>query len=132
MALSSRVSQAWPDTRSTDRHTVFRPILIEADNKAGLCLLRDVSPYGLRAEAFTDFACDAPVRVHFSTDLCLSGAIAWSHEEKIGVQFNQVIDVADLLSRFAPGTGMGKVARSQRLPIHCSASLSANGRTATF
>ncbi|HSQ94506.1 MAG TPA: PilZ domain-containing protein [Croceibacterium sp.] len=130
MNLVSSVSHAGLDTRYTDRQAVYRPVLIESHGATGFCLLRDVSADGLRAKAYTAFAPDEHVRVHFSSDISVSGAIAWSEDGQIGVAFNEIIDVPELLSQFAPGTAMGWASRSQRLPIHCSAHLAANGRTA--
>ena len=130
MRLMSSVSHSGLNARNTDRHSVYRPVLVVSARNTGLCLLRDVCPDGLRAKSYVDFARDEPVEVHFSTDRYLSGAVAWSDDGQIGVAFNEILDVSELLSQFAPGTRMGKVSRSQRLPIRCSAHLTANGRSA--
>jgi hypothetical protein len=129
MSIVHTASPAWPDTRQGSRHSVYRPVLVQSDTKAGLCLLRDVSPDGLRATANVSFARDELVEVHFSTDVSLAGAIAWSQEKLIGVQLHETLNVPEFLSQFSPEGMKGKAARAQRLPIRCDASLTAKSWT---
>lgn len=124
------VPEAWLDTRHAGRHTLYRPILIQTDGSAALCLLRDLSPNGLRVKAYRHFASGEKVLVHFSTDLIVMGAVAWCHDDQAGIEFDQPVSVPMVFSQFTDGRKTKKGHRSPRLPIECSANLTVRGRTA--
>jgi hypothetical protein len=48
--------------------TVFRPVLIETEDFAGFCLVRNLSSRGLRGKVYTTFAPRQPITVQFTCD----------------------------------------------------------------
>ena len=114
------------DSRSA---TVFRPVLIEADGFAGFCLVRNLSPTGMRGRVYTSFAEGQPIRVEFSPDKIVQGTLVWCKDEHIGVHFDKQIDVERMLSELARKHVEGKVNRAPRLQIQCKAELLIADRT---
>lgn len=118
------------DRRTADRTaTVFRPVLIETEGFAGFCLLRNLSPNGMKGKVYTRFAEDMPVTVRFGQDIAVTGTIVWSLDGQVGVRFDGVLDVPFVLSSLAKREEGGKINRAPRLPIDCHAKLSVKDRT---
>ena len=121
--------EARVETRAADRQTLYRPVLIQSAGGAGLCLARSLSPKGMNAKTCLDLNPDDRVSVYFSTDMVVPGWVAWHDAEMIGIQFEEPIDVRDVLSLFTQRAGRGRVNRLPRLPIKCAAALTVNGRS---
>lgn len=118
------------DKRTESRAAaVFKPVLIETDQFAGFCLVRNISPHGMMGEVYTSFAEHIPITVHFSTHCVVRGSVIWSKERKIGVRFVEAVNVADVLSDVATKTVEGRVIRSPRVPIHCEGELIIGNRS---
>lgn len=118
------------DNRSEERTaTVFRPVLIETDQFAGFCLVRNLSPNGMRGRVYTSFAEGLPITIQFSAETIVQGTLIWCKDEHVGVEFEEPIDVACMLSNLARKFVEGKINRAPRLQIECSAELCIGGRT---
>lgn len=123
------------DEQSTERRAinrtiaVYRPVLIETDDSVGFCLLRDLSPGGMMGVVYTEFAPGRRVSVHFQADYVLSGSIAWSKDQRIGIRFDKEIDVEKLLQALSR-TNLGtRVNRAPRLRIQCTGELVSEGHS---
>ncbi|QGN55742.1 PilZ domain-containing protein [Novosphingobium sp. Gsoil 351] len=103
--------------------TVFRPVLIETDAFAGFCLVRNLSPNGMRGQVYTSFAEGLPITVQFSPDRIVQGTLTWCKDEHVGVQFDEPVDVEQVLSDLARKLVEGRVNRAPRLQIECKAEL---------
>lgn len=130
MELHLDCPEARIDTRDDERQSVYRPVVIQSSHGAGLCLARSISPKGLKAKTCMDVNVDDRVSVYFSTDLVVPGWVAWSDGEMIGIEFEQPIDVHEVLSLFTQRPARGRANRLPHLPIHCAAALTLNGRSA--
>ena len=130
MELHLDCPEARVETRNADRQTLYRPVVIQSDHGAGLCLARSISPKGVKAKTCMHVQVDERVFVYFSTDLAVPGWVAWSDGEMIGIEFDESIDVHDVLSLFTQRPRRGRTNRLPRLPIHCAAALTVNGRSA--
>lgn len=118
------------DRRAEDRTTaVYRPVLIETDEFAGFCLVKNLSAGGMMGVAYAEFAADQPVTIQFHPDHVITGAIVWSLEGRIGVSFNEKIDVDAVLHNLASKHVGRLVNRAPRLNIECSGQLVVDGRT---
>ena len=116
--------------RSEDRAaTMFRPILIEIGAFSGFCLVRNLSANGLKGRVYAQFAGGQRVTVRFSCDVTIAGAVIWASDGQIGVQFDEPIDVAGVLSDLARPALRGQVNRAPRLPIDCDGELTIADRT---
>lgn len=103
--------------------TVFRPILIETEQFAGFCLLRNLSPSGMRGQVYTSCEEGLPIAVQFSPDQIVQGTLIWCKDEHVGVQFDEPVNVERVLSDLGRKLVEGKINRAPRLQIECEAEL---------
>ena len=108
--------------------TVFRPVLIETDDFAGFCLVRNLSPRGLRAKVYTSFAPDQAITIQFNSDELVRGTLIWCEDNHIGIKFAQPVDVAQVLANLARKEIDGRINRPLRLPINCTGEFMVEGR----
>lgn len=97
--------------------TVFRPVLIEAEDFAGFCLVRNLSEHGMRAKVYTFFAENEALTVRFGPDNSVAGQVIWCDGDHVGVKFCDTIDVAEVLAELSRKEVDGKLNRPLRLPI---------------
>lgn len=118
------ISRQAVDRRTEERAaTVFRPVLIETEEFAGFCLVRNISPKGMMGDVYTDFASDLPITVQFGCGRVIEGTLLWCRSGRIGVEFAEPIDVADVLAAATKKEIEGRVIRAPRLAIQCSGQL---------
>jgi hypothetical protein len=108
--------------------TVFRPVLIETEEFAGFCLVRNLSMHGLMGDVYTSFADEQPVAIHFGHVGEIYGSLKWCREGRIGVQFDAPINVDDVLVTLGSRTIPGLINRAPRLQIRCAAELTIGER----
>ena len=109
------------DERRKDNRTtaVYRPVLLETDGFTGFCLLRNLSPSGMMGIAYAAFAEGEAVSVQFMPGHVVTGTIVWSQDGRIGVKFDEEIDLAGSLKNMGStyvGSGLN---RAPRLQIDC-------------
>lgn len=108
------------DRRKDGRTTaVYRPVLLEAEGFTGFCLLRNLSPSGMMGIAYARFAEGEEVAVQFMPGHVVAGKIAWSKDGKIGVEFDEEIDLAGSLKGMGSTYVESKFNRAPRLEINC-------------
>ena len=98
---------------------VYRPVLLEAEGFTGFCLLRNLSPSGMMGVAYAQFAPGEEVGVQFMPGHVVSGKIAWSKDGKIGVEFDEEIDLVGSLKGMGSTYVESKFNRAPRLEINC-------------
>lgn len=108
--------------------TVFRPVLIETEDFACFCLVRNLSSRGMSGTVYTAFAPGTPLTVRFGSDMAVDGTLAWCKDDHIGVRFTQTINVDALLASIVNKTKDAKLNRPLRLQVQCAAQLFINGR----
>jgi translation initiation factor IF-1 len=117
------------DRRVDDRVTsVYRPVLIETEQFAGFCLVKNLSAGGMMGVVYARLAADQPVTVHFHPDHVVTGTIAWTLDDRIGVAFDEKIDVEEVLHDLASKIIGTKVNRAPRLHIDCPGEVVIDGR----
>lgn len=122
-------SSAINERRSEQRGaTVFRPVLIETEDFAGFCLVRNLSSQGMQGKVYTTFAAAQPVSILFSDDAIVRGQLVWCEGEHIGVRFDKAIDVPEMLAHLAQKQIDGRPTRPLRLAVHSNAELLVEGR----
>lgn len=123
----------WDDQRSEGRTaTVFRPVLIEAEDFAGFCLVRNLSSSGMMGHVYTDFAEDTPISLQFGPGSIVIGSIKWCNEGRIGVEFDEEISVTHLLEEMAMKNVGGKPVRAPRLRLQCDGELTLRDKSLKF
>ena len=116
--------------RSSQRISlVYRPVLLETDGFAGFCLVRNLSCDGMMGSVYTQFAKGQQVTVQFNPDHVIEAHISWSKDGNVGIQFDEEIDVADLLRRLADKQTGTLINRAPRLHIECDGELELSGRS---
>lgn len=108
--------------------TVFKPVLMETDDFAGFCLIRNLSGTGLMGHAFADFPVNVLVTIHLGLHT-VKGTLVWCSEGRIGVQFDQIIDVNRTLAQLAAPVADGRLNRAPRLRLQCHGDLIIGDRT---
>ena len=104
-----------------DRRQEARQITVRLVAKLGtplreeLCLVRNLSSGGLTAHIYSAIDADSPVTFEFASGVVVAGKIVWQRDNMTGVQFDERIDPALILSvreRFpdAPGPRAPRVA----------------------
>lgn len=122
------------ERRGEDRTkaTVYRPILFRTDNLVGFCLLRDLSTGGLMGRVYTTFTPGQQITIEFHPDHCVTGIVAWSQDERMGVRFDSEIDVAQTISVLGKTHADGWIKRAPRLPMDCEGEAVIGDRTLPF
>lgn len=107
---------------STRALALFRPGLVETERDAiFFCLIRNISPTGLMATVYAPVAPNQLIRLRLSETMELYGEIVWCEDDRIGVKFEQEIDVTNVLSELASDSSKEGKYRAPRVPIHASA-----------
>lgn len=94
------------------RLTTLRVGTITVAGTRELCLIRNVSAGGMRAYVYSPLAVGDAVTVELKTDRQTHGTVSWTRDNDVGVQFDEQIDVEDLLAATMPGSNP----RSGRMP----------------
>ncbi len=118
------------DRRKESRTTaVFRPVLLETEDFTGFCLLKNLSCSGLMGVAYAYFAEGEPVNVQFVPGHVVSGKIVWSQGGKIGVAFDEEIDLENSLQNMGSHYIDTRINRAPRLQIDCAGQAQIDGHT---
>lgn len=108
------------DRREGQRHmTLYRVGSILVEDRRELCLIKNISAGGMMIRLYCSIAERTPVTVELKSGQPVSGRISWTREHHAGIEFNQPIDVIDILS-----TSMdGPRPRMPRIETNCHATL---------
>ena len=111
------------ERRGEDRTktTVYRPILFATRSIAGFCLLRNLSAGGMMGAVYTNLDPGEQVMIEFHPEYVAAGTVAWSFDEKVGVRFDQEIDVSHTLAVLGRTHSEGWIKRAPRLPLEIEA-----------
>lgn len=108
--------------------TVFRPVLIETDDFAYFCLVRNLSSRGMKSTVYTAFPPGTSLTVRFGSETAVDGTLAWCKGDHIGVSFKQPVNVDELLASIVTETKGAKLNRPLRMQVECRAQLFIDGR----
>jgi hypothetical protein len=81
-----------------------------------LCLLRDVSPEGLKAEVYVAIASNDHIEIELRTGHRLGGTVAWVEGNMIGVAFDEAVPMSAMLAHCSFDDRVGKL-RPPRLMV---------------
>ena len=119
----ARAAPPMPERRRSIRlTTIFQVAKLVAPGIEELCILRDISPDGLKAEIYLPVAVGESVRIEFRTGHEVRGHVAWASEGGIGIAFDAAVSVVTLLSHSSFDDRLGRV-RPPRLDMAVEASL---------
>lgn len=94
-----------PERRSGgDRHlTLFRVGSLVIEGRRELCLIKNISAGGMMIRAYCAIPTDTRVSVELKHGESVAGTAAWVKGENVGVEFDQPIDVVELLTASMEG-----------------------------
>jgi hypothetical protein len=96
---SSPVTAEDADRREGPRHiAVMRVAKLHTAKGEELCLVRNISSGGLMAHVWSNLDNGDLVNAEFKSGSSVSGHVVWRRENKVGVQFDEPIDVDAVLS----------------------------------
>lgn len=95
-------SNAPGDQRADPRHrTVLQVAKLATERGDELCILRNVSAGGLRAEVYSQLAVGDSVQLELRTGRGMAGRVAWTSESAIGVAFDRKVPILSYLAHQA-------------------------------
>ncbi len=108
------------DNRRTDqRHlSVFRVGKLVTAAGHELCLVRNISSGGLMAHVYSTHEPHERVEIELKAGGSVAGTIVWARDRKIGVQFDEKVEVSEVLAPQQHKTDPDFVVRTPRLDIH--------------
>lgn len=105
------------DQRADGRHrTVLQVAKLETVHGDELCILRNVSAGGLRADVYRELAVGEPVRFELKTGRSVAGHVAWTDGTAIGVEFDSKVPILAYLAHQAIEE-LGRRVRAPRVHI---------------
>ncbi len=102
--------------------TVFQIARIITSRSEELCILRDVSPDGLRAEVYIPMRIDDELTIELRTGHKVAGRIVWTRDGMIGVKFHRSVPMSAMLARGLSDERRGKI-RAPRIDVDLPALL---------
>lgn len=95
----SRQAPKPPERRRDPRQmTILRVGAMIADGGRELCLIRNISAGGVLAHVYSQHKPGALVSIELKSNHPIPGKVLWMDESNIGIQFDEPVDVADMLS----------------------------------
>ena len=107
------------DVRMTSVFQIAKIITARAEE---LCILRDVSPEGLKAEVYCAMTSGEAVTIEFRTGHAIAGRVAWARDSYVGVQFDELMSVVSVLSHSSFDERVGRI-RPPRLKLEVAGRL---------
>ena len=87
--------------RSARTATVFQLAKITSHGREELCMVRDVSPTGMKAQVYHAIEVGSAIAIELKTGHALSGRVVWADAPFIGVQFDTQVEVQEMLAHCA-------------------------------
>jgi hypothetical protein len=99
--------------------TLYRVGSILVEGRRELCLIKNISAGGMMTRLYCTLDEGTPVTVELKNGQPISGRINWARDQNAGIEFDQPIDVIDILS----STMDGPRPRMPRIEARCHATL---------
>lgn len=104
------------DRRDDERQlTLFRVGSVTIGDRRELCLIKNVSAGGMLVRAYCPMERGAAVSVELKQGKPVTGRIAWSEGDNVGIAFDRRVDVVDLLASSMDGPRP----RMPRVEVRC-------------
>jgi len=108
------------ERREGERHlTLFRVGSIVVDGRRELCLIKNISAGGMMIRAYCALQVGIAVSIELKRGEQIQGKVNWIRDDSAGIEFNESVDVVELLA-----TSMdGPRPRMPRVEVRCIASV---------
>jgi len=99
------------ERRRSIRHTTVMQVakIRLGSGREELCLLRDISPEGLKAELYVPVEAGGHIEIELRTGHVMGGCIAWAEAGLIGVSFDEPMPMAAMMAHCSFDDRMGKL-----------------------
>jgi hypothetical protein len=95
----SRQAPQPPERRRATRHlTILRVGALIGPGGRELCLIRNISAGGLMAHVYSHHALGSRVAIELKSNQPVPGIVVWADESNLGIEFDEPIDVEEMLS----------------------------------
>ena len=109
-----------PERRDGQRHlTLFRVGAMTVNGRRELCLIRNISEGGMMIRPYCDLIEGTELTIELKTGFTMKCAVAWVRENAVGVEFDQQIDMLEILTN----TQDGPRPRMPRIEVDCFATV---------
>lgn len=110
----------YPERRREQRQTtLFRVAVFHTIRQPRLCVVRNISPTGMKARINGDVEVGEAVAVEIVSDRRIPGRIVWSADGSFGMDFDSEVDVREALA--LPEHPGRPPRRAPRLQVECMA-----------
>ncbi|MBC9032974.1 PilZ domain-containing protein [Sphingomonas sp. JC676] len=118
------------ERRKSQRHiTVLQVAKLVTETCEELCIVRDISSGGLKAEIYCPLQLDDKVQIQFKSGQQVDGHVVWLEDRQAGIEFDQTIETERLLVR-RERDPEGNPVRAPRLKVDMPGMLRVNGEQA--
>lgn len=119
---------AQEERRRGERHKlILRVAVLEQAGTSALCLVKDVSPIGVRVKLYSRTSVGAEVIIQVADELPVAGRIAWIEGDVGGISFHNRLD-APILLRVQQKVTPVRRRGTPRVTVEASAILRTGGR----
>jgi hypothetical protein len=121
-------SEALARSREARLTTILLIAKIISRHGEAPCRIRNLSSGGLMVEAHVPLEADELVQIELKAGDQLAGRIRWTDEGRIGIAFDEPIEVGTVLARAAAKTVAQGLVRAPRFGVDCPIELRSDGR----
>jgi hypothetical protein len=108
------------ERRDNERHlTLFRVGSVQVGDRRELCLIKNISAGGMMVRAYCALEPGTRVSVELKRGEQIPGTVSWIQEGSAGIEFDQNVDVVELLASSMEGPRP----RMPRVEVRCIASV---------
>lgn len=129
-ALPERAPE--PDERRQQNRylTIFRVAKLLTGTHETLGIVRNISAGGMMVDAYAPLEPGSQVSISLDENRVVTGKVAWNHDLSIGFEFEDKVDVAEILAKPVPRR-RGQTVRQPRVSVSGSAMVWHAGRYTT-
>jgi hypothetical protein len=118
-----------PERRRSERYTTtMRVGVMLTDAGSELCVVRNISCGGLRARVYSDIKVGTRAEIELKSGQTVSGVVTWFNDQHVGLQFDQPVNVEQVLSS-ASSAADGHKARFPRVEVRRFAMVRSGARS---
>jgi hypothetical protein len=108
------------DRRDDTRHlTLFRVGAMDVAGRRELCLIKNISAGGMKIRPYCELQSGDRLTIELKTGMSVPGHVSWINEHNAGVEFDEPVDVIDVLSAAHDGPRP----RMPRIEVDCHANV---------
>jgi len=104
-----------PDRRTSERYvTVLKVGRAVVDGQDQLCLVRNMSRDGAKLDIRGEVRTDQKILIELRSDKVVTGTVRWTGDHVAGIEFDEPVDVQDMLQNRSTRSVLRKLPRAPR------------------